>query len=102
MLVGYARVAADEGQALARQRHRLLAAGCERIFEECASGLLWERPQLQAMLQLIGTGDVVVVRSLDRLSRSQPHLRTILDRIADVGAGIRALDQAVETLIFLE
>jgi hypothetical protein len=46
MLVGYARVSKAAHQDTAAQVKALRKAGCERIFEEKASGGRWDRPQL--------------------------------------------------------
>jgi DNA invertase Pin-like site-specific DNA recombinase len=51
------------------QLHALKDAGCERIFEEAASGGRWDRPELHRMVDQLRKGDVVVVWKLDRLSR---------------------------------
>lgn len=50
MLVGYARVSTSQ-QDTALQIDALKAAGCERIFEETASGAQRDRPQLKAALE---------------------------------------------------
>jgi len=52
----------------------LTAAGCDRIFTDHASGKLEHRPALDAMLELLRSGDTVVVWRLDRLGRSVKHL----------------------------
>jgi len=49
MQVGYARVSTlDQKPEL--QRDALRATGCERVFDEKASGALRDRPQLKAAL----------------------------------------------------
>jgi DNA invertase Pin-like site-specific DNA recombinase len=55
VLVGYARVSTQE-QDLALQLDALRGAGCERIFEEKASGAQRERPELQAALGFMREG----------------------------------------------
>ena len=47
MLVGYARVSTRD-QKPSLQLDALREAGCERIFEETASGAKRERPELHA------------------------------------------------------
>ena len=59
-LVGYARVSTTEGrQVLDRQRDALNAAGCERVFEDHASGATADRPNLTACLDYLRAGDVL-------------------------------------------
>ena len=52
------------------QAKALRSAGCQRLFEEVASGGRWDRPELHRMLDHLREGDTVVVWKLDRLSRS--------------------------------
>ena len=60
MLIGYARVSTkDQDRAL--QLDALNAAGCERIFEETASGAKRDREQLAAALEFMREGDTLVV-----------------------------------------
>lgn len=69
-LIGYARVSTSEGrQVLDRQRDALNAAGCERVFEDHASGAKSNRPNLAACLDYLRHGDILVVLDLDRLGR---------------------------------
>ena len=44
MLLGYLRVSKGDDQSPAAQRLALSNAGCERFFEEAASGGKWDRP----------------------------------------------------------
>lgn len=97
MIVGYARVSKADGQDTAAQVAALKAAGCERIFQEYASGARWNRPELHRLLDQLRPGDVVTVWKLDRLTRSLHDLLTLLDRIEKAGAGFRSLTETVDT-----
>lgn len=97
MLLGYARVSRAEDQDPAAQVAGLRAAGCERVFEERASGGRWDRPELHRLLEQLRPGDVLVVWKLDRLSRSLKDLLHILERVDAAGAGFRSLTEAVDT-----
>ena len=96
MNLGYARVSTDD-QATAAQLDALSAAGCQRMFEERASGGRWDRPELHRMLDQLRDGDVVIVWNLDRLSRSLKDLLTIMEKIDAAGAGFRSLTEAIDT-----
>ena len=96
MKLGYARVSTDD-QATAAQLDALNAAGCERVFEERASGGRWDRPELHRMLDQLRQGDVLIVWKLDRLSRSLKDLLTIIEKIDAAGAGFRSLTEAIDT-----
>ena len=75
----------------------LRQAGCQRIFEEKASGGRWDRPELHKALEHLREGDVLVVWKLDRLSRSLKDLLHIMERVREAGAGFRSLTEAVDT-----
>jgi len=97
MLLGYARVSKAEDQDTAAQTDTLKAAGCQRVFEERASGGRWDRPQLHLLLDQLRADDTLVVWKLDRLSRSLKDLLQILDRIDKTGAHFRSLTEAIDT-----
>src|SRR5258708_28299568 len=68
MLIGYARVSTED-QNLNLQRDALTAAGCERIFEDKASGARDDRPGLTEALSHLRQGDCLIIWRLDRLRR---------------------------------
>ena len=96
MLIGYARVSTQDQDTQA-QLAALQAAGCERIFEEKASGGRWERPELHRLLGQLDEGDLVVVWKLDRLSRSLKDVLALMEQIEEAGAGFRSLTEAIDT-----
>jgi DNA invertase Pin-like site-specific DNA recombinase len=96
MLIGYARVSTNN-QDNAAQIAALKAAGCERFYQEKASGGRWERPQLQRLLDQLRKGDILVVWKLDRLSRSLRDVLTIMERLTEAQAGFRSLTEAIDT-----
>ncbi len=93
MIYGYARVSTD-GQSVAAQVAALTATGCERVFQEVASGAKSDRAQLRRMLDQLTAGDVVMVTRLDRLARSTLDLLHTLEALADMGVGFRSLADA--------
>ncbi len=95
-LVGYARVSTRD-QTPALQLDALRAAGCERLYEETASGASRDRPQLAAALDYMRTGDTLVVWKLDRLARSTQQLIATVERVAERGIGFRCLTQDIDT-----
>ena len=97
-LVGYARVSTAEGrQILDRQLDALNSAGCERVFEDHASGAAPERPNLAACLDYLRRGDVLVVLDLDRLGRRASELITLIDELDQRGVGFRAINSPMDT-----
>ena len=96
MLVGYARVSTQE-QDLALQLDALRAAGCEKVYEEKASGAQRERPALQAALGYMREGDTLVVWKLDRLARSLKQLIETIEQFGGRGIGLRSLTEAIDT-----
>lgn len=96
MLIGYARVSTQD-QRPELQRDALEAAGCERLFEEKASGASRERPELQAALAFMREGDTLVVWKLDRLARSVKQLIETVEDVEARGMGLRSLTETIDT-----
>ncbi|WP_229219663.1 recombinase family protein [Rugamonas fusca] len=80
MLIGYARVSADD-QHLDLQCDALTAAGCERIFEDTVSGAKSERTGQTALMNVQRAGDMVVIWRLDRLGRSLTSVYRVIKDI---------------------
>lgn len=96
MLIGYGRVSTRD-QHSESQHDRLTAAGCERVYIDKASGTLSSRPEFDRALDALREGDVFVFTKLDRIGRSVKMLKDTADRVQAVGAGLRALDQSIDT-----
>lgn len=95
-LIGYARVSTAE-QDSALQTDALHKAGCERVFEDTASGAKADRPGLADALAYLRNGDVLVVWRLDRLGRSLPHLIETVGALEGRGIGFRSLTESIDT-----
>jgi DNA invertase Pin-like site-specific DNA recombinase len=94
--LGYARVSTLE-QDPALQHDALLAAGCERIFVDKASGKLESRPALDELLEQARPGDTVVVWRLDRLGRSLRHLLEAVTALESRGVAFVSLTESIDT-----
>lgn len=87
--IGYARVSSKE-QNLDRQLEALQSVS--KVFSDKASGQSTERPQLQAMLDYLREGDIVVVTELDRLGRNNKDLTEIMNTIQQKGSTLEVLN----------
>ena len=113
-MYGYARVSRgrDDGtDTLQNQRLRLTGAGVDaaHIHQDIITGTVMQRPSLNGLLDVIQTGDVLVVTVLDRLGRDTLSLLElmVLDMLVDaqdvagggqlvalVAAGVAAIERA--------
>jgi len=75
--IGYIRVSSVD-QNTDRQ---LDGMELDKTFTDKASGKDMKRPQLEALLEYVREGDVVVVHSLDRLARNLWHLGRLVDTL---------------------
>jgi DNA invertase Pin-like site-specific DNA recombinase len=95
-LIGYARVSTPD-QKLSLQHDALERAGCERVFDDQASGARADRPGLAEALAYLRSGDTLVVWKLDRLGRSMSHLIQKISELAARGIGFRSLTESIDT-----
>ena len=94
MIRYYVRVSSMEQKT---DRQLMAYDGADIVYADKMTGATKDRPQLQAMLNDLKSGDVVVVKSIDRLSRSTKDLLDIVDTIKEQGAGLRILDMKIDT-----
>ena len=90
----YARVSTKE-QNLDRQIAAFVAMGAEEreIITDKESGKSLDRPGYQALKNVIlRKGDTLVVKSLDRLSRSKSDIRNELQFFKDKGIRLKVID----------
>ncbi|RYE18054.1 MAG: recombinase family protein [Sphingobacteriaceae bacterium] len=97
MLIGYARVSKKEDQDNTAQINALKSIGCNKIFQEEASGGRWDRPELHKMIEHVEMCDIVVVWKLDRLSRSLKDLLHIIDKFRTMGIGFKSITEEINT-----
>jgi len=75
----------------------LKEAGCEKLFEETASGAKRNRPQLHAALEYMRPGDTLVVWKLDRLARSLRQLIETVETLEQEDKAFCSLTEAIDT-----
>lgn len=92
MKIGYARVSTKE-QDLNIQKVLLQKSGCEKIYEEKISGAKKHRPELEALLDGVREGDILIVSKLDRLARSTSHLLEIAEILREKKASFSSLGE---------
>ncbi|KAA6462035.1 recombinase family protein [Acidobacteria bacterium AB60] len=79
--IGYVRVSTlDQNES-----RQLEGVQLDKRFADKASGKDTKRPQLQAALDYVRDGDVLVVHSMDRLARNLDDLRRIVTQLTGRG-----------------
>lgn len=97
MKIGYARVSTQD-QDTALQLDALNQHGCERIYQEKASGASRRgRVELEKCLASLQNGDVLIVYKIDRIARSLFDLLAILRQLETAGATIKSITEPLDT-----
>ena len=96
MKIGYARVSTQD-QNLDRQLDNLRSAGCERIFNEKMTGTKSDRPELKTMLLTLRAGDILVIDSFSRLSRSTKDLLELVEKLTAMDVHLVSLKENLDT-----
>lgn len=96
MKFGYARVSTHD-QNLNLQLDALRKEGCEKIFQEVASGSKVDRPELKKLLNETRKGDVIIIWKLDRLGRSLKHFLSLINDLLQKGVDLKSLNDPIDT-----
>jgi DNA invertase Pin-like site-specific DNA recombinase len=94
--IGYIRVSSVD-QNEGRQVEAMAGLHIDKVFTDKASGKDTKRPQLQAALEYMRDGDVLVVHSMDRLAR---NMRDLQNLVAELNAKNIAVEFVKEHLNF--
>lgn len=94
--LGYARVSSRE-QNLDSQMDMLTKAGCDKIFEDKASGARESRPGWDKLSEYLRPGDTIVVAELSRMTRSLMHLLSLVKDLEQKNIQIVSLREHIDT-----
>ncbi|BDU27654.1 recombinase family protein [Flavobacterium sp. GSB-24] len=92
MKIGYARVSTQD-QNITSQIQLLEGAGCERIFQDHASGVNDKRPGLLEMLSILRKDDIVIIYKTDRLFRSLRNMIELIEKFNLLGVKFKSLSE---------
>jgi DNA invertase Pin-like site-specific DNA recombinase len=89
--IGYVRVSSVDQKEI----RQLEGQDLDKVFTDKASGKDTKRLQLQACLEYIREGDVLVVHSIDRLARNIDDLRRIVQDLTGRGVRVEFIKEAL-------
>ena len=85
--IGYARVSTIEQNEIRQlESFANYSEKIRNVFIDKVSGKNMNRPQLQAMLDYVREGDIVVVSDFSRLARSTRDMLQIVQELTEKGA----------------
>lgn len=97
MKVGYIRISDAESQNTARQDTLMTELQVDRVFTDKMSGKTSNRPQLQAMLEYVREGDIVISESISRIARSTRDFLSIMDKLKEKNVTYISKKESIDT-----
>ncbi|MEE6209000.1 recombinase family protein [Salarchaeum sp. III] len=94
--IGYARVSTQD-QNLDTQVEMLKKEGCEKVFQEKASGSKGDREEFQKCLDYLRPGDTLVVYKLDRLGRTTKQLVDLATHLKEHDIDLHSIKDNLNT-----
>lgn len=99
MIYGYARVStkgqAKDGNSLEAQEKILRENGATVIYHDAFTGTKVDRPELNKLVKMLKSGDVLIVSKLDRLGRSLSKTSELITELLERGVTINILNLGV-------
>lgn len=96
MRYGYVRVSTTH-QDTTRQEVLMRELDVDRVFVDKCTGKDTDRPEFREMMSVVERGDVVVVESYSRMSRSTHDLLETVERLNDMGVGFISKKETIDT-----
>ena len=97
MKVGYVRVSTEDQNTI-RQEILMKELGVDKVYIEKASGKNRKgRPELEAMMEFVREGDVVIVESISRFARSTKDLLALVEQLVEKKVGFISQKEAIDT-----
>jgi DNA invertase Pin-like site-specific DNA recombinase len=97
MMYGYARVSTED-QKLDLQTDALKRAGCQKIVaDHGVSGSTTDRPGWRKVIKALKAGDMLVVYSLSRATRSLVDLTALVNDLQERGVEFQSLTEKIDT-----
>ena len=99
MIYGYARVStrgqAKDGNSLEAQENALRLAGATKIYADVFTGTKKHRPELDKLLDIMQSGDTMVVTKLDRIARSATQGIELIQKLLEKGIIVHVLNMGL-------
>ena len=96
MIYGYARVSTikqeTNGNSLADQEKKLRKAGYQEIYHDSYTGTKMDRPEFTKLLNLLKSGDTIVVTKLDRFARKAAEGAMTMQSLIERGVTVNILN----------
>ena len=96
MIYAYCRVStkgqAKDGNSLEVQEKAVKEAGATEIYADTFTGTKAHRPELDKLLNVIVTGDTLIVTKLDRIARSATQGIELIQNLLDKGVTVNILN----------
>lgn len=99
MVYGYARVSTKkqliEGNGMEEQEKKLRDNGCAEVIKEQFTGTTTSRPELDALVARLQSGDVLMVTKLDRLARTAGDGNRLITELTRRGIRVHILNMGM-------
>lgn len=99
MIYGYARVSTKgqfaNGNSLEAQEKELRENGSVEIYCDAFTGTKTDRPKLNALRELLVSGDTLMVTKMDRLGRSLTQTTELITELLNKGVKIHILNLGI-------
>lgn len=95
---GYGRVSTKQ-QDLTLQIEALLKHGvsADNIYTDKLTGANLDRVELKRLLDKVDSGDIIIVKKLDRLGRSVSQVTNLIEELSSKEVYVKSLDDNVDT-----